>query len=167
MGFRIFARQHLRNHCSSLLYSTTPPKSLLELSFFDFKIAILIRTYHVRQQTPKSLLELSFLAFKIAILLRTCHVRQQTLLELSFFAFENAKLVRTYYVRQHRRRKAPYADLVYIYIYIYMRCFPFPVSLWGALFLSSWSHFGMRCFLWSHSLGNAFTEIKMRAPRAF
>ena len=29
-----------------------------------------------------------------------------------------AKLVRTYYVRQHRRRKAPYADLVYIYIYM-------------------------------------------------
>ena len=90
----------LRNRCSG---STKPSKTLLRL-VKTFKIAAPARLClrnHCSGSTlpPKSLLRLDC-AFEIA-LLRTVH------------CFE------LYFVRLHRRRKAPYANLVYIYINIY------------------------------------------------
>ena len=117
-------------HASFSFEATERSKSMLEHASFSFEATA----------RSNSLLERALKPLTLGITARACFFSFESTFDNASFSFgstfDNASfsfefpfeiaLLRTvpcfelYFVRLHRRRKAPYANLVYIDIYIYM-----------------------------------------------
>ncbi len=105
-------------------------KTLENIMFFNFSLEIPARARFEATERSKSLLEralkplfrskslLEHASFSFEATERCFELYFVRLEHASFSVDTTERCFELYFVRLHRRRKAPYADLVYIYIYI-------------------------------------------------